>query len=319
MAHPTGRVAVIVNPRSANGRTGKRWSELEREFRSIMPDFSLYMTDRPWHAAELARQALKNGHDRIVSVGGDGTHHEVLNGFFDGYLPVNPAASLAIYPHGTGSDLARTLGVLQHADAMAVLRNGRVIKVDIGRVTYSLASGGTDVRYFINVADFGIGGAVAERVQGQSKRLGPFLTFLLAVIRTLFTFKNPTVRLQIDGEVFETKTIDVIVANGQYFGGGIHVAKDARMDSGVFEVYVLGDIRLLTALRNLHHLYSGAYVNMPHLVRRFEAVRVVAQSKERVLLDLDGEQPGQLPAAIEMLPSALQLVVQDKSTRPSLL
>jgi diacylglycerol kinase family enzyme len=225
-------------------------------------------------------------------------------------LPINPAASLAIFPHGTGSDLARTLGVLKDADALAVLNGGKIIKVDVGRVTYTLANGSTDVRYFINVADFGIGGAVAERVNGQTKRLGSFLTFLSAVVRTLLTYHAPKVTLQVDGEVFEVRTLNVIVANGQYYGGGIHVARDARMDSGVFEVYVINDISLARAIRHLPKFYAGTYVDMPELVQRFTASRVVARSEERVLLDLDGEQPGQLPAAIEILPSALRLVVR---------
>jgi diacylglycerol kinase family enzyme len=81
------------------------------------------------------------------------------------------------------------------------------------------------------------------------------------------------------------------------------------MDSGAFEVYVLGDIGFWKAIVNLPRFYSGSYVERSDLVRRFTAHRVVAQSGEHVLLNLDGEQPGQLPAAIEVLPSALELVV----------
>ena len=97
-----------------------------------------------------------------------------------------------------------------------------------------------------------------------------------------------------------------------YYGGGIHVARDARMDDGQFEVYVLGDIHLLTALRYLHTFYLGTYLRYPHLVRRYTGTRITAQSDERVLLNLDGEQPGQLPAAIELLPAALPFVVPHK-------
>jgi YegS/Rv2252/BmrU family lipid kinase len=267
------------------------------------------MTEHPWHATELTRQALKDGYGRIVSVGGDGTHHEVLNGFFEGYLPIDPTASLAIYPHGTGSDLARTLGVVKGADALAVLNAGHTIKVDVGRVTFTRPDKNPDVRYFINVADFGIGGAVVECVNRGGKRLGPFLTFLYGLVRTLITFENPMVRLQIDGDLLEQRTVNVMVANGRYYGGGIHVAREARLNSGHFEVYVVGDVGFWKAMVNLPRLYSGSYVERADLVRRFKATRVVAQSDERVLLNLDGEQPGQLPAEIELLPSALQLVV----------
>ncbi len=308
MAHET-KIAVIVNPSSANGRTGKRWSGIEQSLRSVLGDFTTLITKRPGHAVELTRKALQDGCELIVSVGGDGTHCEVVNGFFEGNLPVNPAAAMAIFPHGTGSDLARGMGVRNPEDTLRMLAERKMAKIDLGRVTLTLPHGGTQVRYFLNIADFGIGGAVAERVNGHTKRLGPFLTFLSAVLRTLLTFRNPVVSLQIDGTMMETRTINVIIANGQFYGGGIHVARDARMDDGQFEVYVLGDIRLLTALRYLHTFYLGTYIRYPHLVQRFKATRVVAQSDERVLLNLDGEQPGQLPAAVELLPAALQFIV----------
>lgn len=306
------RIAVVVNPSSANGRTGKHWREIESRLRGVVGDFTTFTTKRPGHAVELTRKAIQDGHDLIISAGGDGTHCEVLNGFYEGNLPVNPAAAMAIFPLGTGSDLARGMGVRKIDDALAMLRARNITKVDIGRVTLTLPHGGTQVRYFLNIADFGIGGAVAERVNGQTKRFGPFLTFLYAVLRTLLTFKNPLISIQIDGELFETRTINVIVANGQYYGGGIHVARDARMDDGQFEVYVLGDIRLLTALRYLHTFYLGTYLKYPHLVRRYTGTRITAQSDERVLLNLDGEQPGQLPAAIELLPAALPFVIPPK-------
>lgn len=301
------KTAVLMNPKSANGRTGKAWPRLEPRLRAVLGVYTLLVTERPWHAAELTRKALHEGHDRVVSVGGDGTHHEVLNGFFDGYLPINPEASLAIFPHGTGSDLARTLGVSREEDAFAVLERHVIRHVDIGRATFTLPGGSTDVRYFINVADFGLGGVVVARVNGSSKRLGPFLTFLLALLRSLMTFRNPHVRLQVDGEHIEQRSVNVMVANGQYYGGGIHVAREATMASGSFEVYVLGDVGFWKALWYVPSLYSGAYVERADLVRRFTASRVVAQSAERVLLNLDGEQPGLLPAVIEILPSALPL------------
>lgn len=303
------KIAVVMNPSSANGRTGKRWPKIERRLREALGEFTTFPTKRPGHAVDLTRRAIQDGYELIVSAGGDGTHCEVVNGFFEGNLPINPAAAMAIFPHGTGSDLARGMGVRKIEDALAMLAARTISRIDIGRVTLTLPHGGMQVRYFLNIADFGIGGAVAERVNGQTKRFGPFLTFLSAVLRTLLTFKNPLVSIQIDGELLETRTINVIVANGQYYGGGIHVARDARMDDGKFEIYVLGDIHLLKALRYLHTFYLGTYLRYPHLVKRFTGTRVTAQSDERVLLNLDGEQPGQLPAAIELLPAALPFVV----------
>ncbi|MBM3288766.1 MAG: diacylglycerol kinase family lipid kinase, partial [Candidatus Hydrogenedentes bacterium] len=115
------KIAVVVNPRSANGRTGKRWPEFESRLHAAIGDFTTLTTTRPGHAGELARMAIEEGHDTIVSVGGDGTHCEVVNGFFDGARPVNPAAAMAVVPQGTGSDLARGLGMRRFEDALDTL------------------------------------------------------------------------------------------------------------------------------------------------------------------------------------------------------
>ncbi len=305
------KAAVVLNPFAANGKAGKRWAAIEPRLRQVLGDYTLLRTERPWHAAELVRKALREGTELIVSVGGDGTHHEVVNGFFDGYMTINPAARLAVFPEGTGSDFVRTLDLRKPKAALEVLAAGHTEMVDIGRVTYSLPVSGTGVRYFLNVADFGVGGAVAHRTQTQTKRFGSFATFLYAVIRTLLTFRSPTVRMQIDGELVVQKTLNVIIANGQYYGGGIRVAREARLTGGRFEVYVINDMSVRTALVNLRHFYSGKYVELEHLVKRFTARRVVAQSDERVLLDLDGEQPGQLACEIDILPAALRVVVPE--------
>lgn len=308
MAHAE-RIAVIVNPVSAGGRTGRRWPALHATMREVLDDFTVFTTQYRDHATVLTKQALRSGYTRIVSVGGDGTHHEILNGFFDGYLPINPAASLAIVPQGTGSDLARTLGIAKSRDAIEMIRHGRSMQIDIGRVTFTRWDGEPGVRYFINIADFGIGGAIVQRIEGSKRRLGTTLAYLWGLLRTLATFKPQHLTLQIGGALIEGDFLDVIVANGQYYGGGIRVARSARLDSGHFEVICVPQVPFWEALPNLLKLYDGSFVENPRWAKTFQASRIVAQSPEKVLIDLDGEGPGTLPLAIEILPAALKLVI----------
>lgn len=303
------RIAVIVNPVSAGGRTGRRWPQLHAIMREVLDDFTVYHTEYRDHATVLTKQALRSGYTRIVSVGGDGTHHEILNGFFDDYLPINPAASLAIVPQGTGSDLARTLGIFKSRDAIELIRKGRSMRIDIGRVTFTRWDGERSVRHFINVADFGIGGAIVKRIEGSKRRFGTKAAYLWGLLRTLATFKPQHMTVQVDGEVFEGDFFDIIVANGQYYGGGIRIARDAKLDSGHFEVICVPRVSFWEALPNLHRLYDGSFIENPRWATVFKATRVVAQSQEEVLIDLDGEGPGRLPVGIELLPSALKLVI----------
>lgn len=288
---------------------------VEQRLREAIGAFDLERTEYPGHATELVRRALKQGAERIVSVGGDGTHHETVNGFFEGSTAINPDAILAPLPMGTGSDLARTLGLPRGADAVSWLTQGATMRADVGRVTYLAHDGRHHCAHFLNVADFGAGGAVAEHVNRGSKQLGGFASFFLAVVRTLLTYRAPRFELTIDGQTCAQNALSVIVANAEYYGGGIHVAPTALLDDGWFEVLVVHDLAFVKALANLRRFYVGDILDRPDLVRVFRAQSVTLSSPDRVLINLDGEQPGTLPAHVQLVPGALRLVTACRGTR----
>ncbi len=302
------KTAVILNPRAAAGRAGRQWPEIQRALHDALGGYALFRTERSAHATELVRTALQDGYERVVSVGGDGTHHEVVNGFFHNGRPVNPDALLGILPIGTGSDLGRTLRLPRGIGAVPVLTQGKVVESDVGRVNFRGRDDRIETAHFINVADFGAGGAVAEHVNRSSKRMGGFLSFLWGTTRTLARYRAPAFELEIDGEKLEQRCLTVIVANAEYFGGGIHVAREARLDDGLLDVFVVHDLPYLTCLRHLRDFYTGQVLDKPHLVRPFKAVRIALRSPDRVLVNLDGELPGQLPATVEVVPRAIRLI-----------
>lgn len=304
------RTAFIVNPVSACGGTGRQWPSIEAKLRARVAPFDVFFTVRRGHATELTRRALYDGYACVVSVGGDGTHHEVVNGFFDNGVPIAPDARMAILPNGTGSDLARTLGIRTIDEAIEGLAAGRTARIDVGRARYVNFDGVEAAAYFINVADFGIGGAVVERVQGGRRFRRGKLVYFYALIRTLLAYKAPVMRVDIDGEVFDEPLLNVILANGRYYGGGIHVARDARLDSGVFETLLIRRISLWTALRCLPAFYDGTFVELEHIVYRRRGTRITATTPERVIIDLDGEAPGRLPLTVDILPAALNMVAR---------
>ncbi len=301
------RAAVIVNPRAANGRTGKQWPRIESQVRQALQEFTPLITEGPGHAEELTRNALREGHERIVSVGGDGTHHEVVNGFFEGDKPVNPDAHMAILPQGTGSDLARTLGITMGAGALEVLGQDHALAADVGRARFALPGGGEKSEYFLNCAHIGMGGEVANRVNRTTKAFGGFASFLWGVVSVFLTHRSKNMRLDIGDATLEQPCQDIIIANGRYDGGGMHVAPQAKLDSGVFEVYIIGDVSRLQGIANMHRLYKGTLKDRTDIVRYIRTERIHAESDEPVLLNLEGEQPGQTPVTIDLLPRALNL------------
>ena len=309
------KIAAIVNPNSASGRTAHRWPALAREVERHIGDFATFQTQYAGHATELVRKALREGYDRIISVGGDGTHHEVVNGFFDGLLPVNPRAVMAILPLGTGSDLARTLKISNTEAMIPHLTSENTLLADVGRVTFSTEGNGQRIMHFINTCHIGMGGAVAARVNRTTKRYGGFTAYLWGVLATLATYRNPFLQIDIDGQQIDQVTRDLIIANGQYDGAGMYVAPQARLDSGRFEVLLIENIGRIQSMLNIPLLYKGRLAEKTDCVRTLSANRIAVRSNETVYVNLDGEQPGQLPAVVEVVPKALRLVVPAASIK----
>jgi YegS/Rv2252/BmrU family lipid kinase len=310
------KTVVVVNPRSQNGSLGRRWPEIARTLGRELGGFEHVMTDGPRDATRLTREALGAGAEVVVAIGGDGTIHEVANGFFqDGGAPVRPGAALGVLPFGTGGDFRKTAGIPNDlAGAAAVLKAGATRTIDVGRLTYRKGgrAGESASCIFVNIASFGIGGLVDQIVNSSSKWMGGTATFFLATVKAAIRYKNQRVRLVLDDKDDEALTLtinNVAVANGCYFGGGMKVAPEAVLDDGILDVVAIGDVTALEMIRDGSKIYRGTHLGLPKVVAR-KARKVEAQPLDPgadVLLDVDGEAPGALPATFEVLPAALPL------------
>ncbi len=300
---------LVVNPKSANGQTGRRWAELEAIARASFGEVQVGHTTGPLHAIELSRSALQRGHRLILAVGGDGTLNEVVNGFFreDG-SPVAPDAAVGILPQGTGGDFRRTAGVPGNwSEAVRHVHEAPVRRIDLGRVRFRAHDGSEAVRYFINVASFGISGNVDEAVNRASKRFGGKLSFKLGSVRALVGWTDCRVRIHADDQPPEDLSVSVVaLGNGQFFGAGMRVAPEAKLDDGTFHATIWQGFGFRTFAFKQAGIYSGEHAKWKN-TRCFPVRRLSAESDERVLLDIDGEQPGTLPATFELLRGAVGL------------
>jgi diacylglycerol kinase (ATP) len=305
----TERPLVIVNPAARNGAVGRLWQKLSASLAALGVDAETVRTERPGHASELARAGLRNGPRLVVAVGGDGTVNEVVNGFFEDGRPIAADAELAIVPIGTGRDGVRTYGISGKPErAIALIADGATRTIDLGRATYTAHAGGEETRIFLNIASCGLSGAVAERANRTSKRLGGTPAFLWATIATFAGWKNVPFTVTIDGVARELVANNTIVANGRYFGGGMKIAADAKPDDGLLDAIVFGDVGRVDLALNMHRLYRGTILRHPKASHQL--ARIVSVEPARPLpIEIDGEQPGVTPVRFEVLPAALRLRV----------
>jgi diacylglycerol kinase (ATP) len=305
------KITFIVNPNAAMGSTGREWPRIKALARDRLGPFQAHLTTGPKDAIKLTRLALLKGAELIICVGGDGTLNEVLNGFMGEDGPIRPEAMLGFIPRGTGCDFIKTVPIPKELNrALDLIIESHARPIDLGRLKYMDHKGHPSCRYFHNVTSFGLGGEVDERVNRTTKAFGGFISFIWATLISILIFNKKRIHLKVDNE-FDQRIIswNVVVANGQYHGGGMWVAPEAMVDDGIFHITVIGDFTLTEVFLNLPKLYNGKLLQLEK-VSTLVGKRVEACSDQQVLLDVDGEQPGKLPVIIDIVPKAVLLITE---------
>jgi YegS/Rv2252/BmrU family lipid kinase len=301
---------VIVNPTAAGGRVGKRWPTLSGQLTSALGEgVEFVLSECAGGASALSRAAVQAGRTTILSLGGDGTHNEVVNGIMAAQPPPG-AITFGVLPAGTGGDFARILDAPREPIGAAhALAHAPRSPLDVGKVFIQTPEPGR-VHHFVNVATFGIGGLIDTLVNESSKLLGGRASFFIGTVRALLRYKPATVRLIVDDKPFGTFEINTVgLGNGQFCGGGMHITPSANPGDGWFEGIIIEQRPVWKTLGLTAAIYRGTHGEYD-FVHTFRARTLVAEVEgdHPAFLDLDGEAPGVIPARFEILPGALQLL-----------
>ena len=296
----------IVNPVAGALSTKKKWPLITSLLKRLEVFFDYQYTEGVGHAIELAKSAVSNGYRRIVAVGGDGTVNEVANGILNSTNATKTA--LGIISTGTGSDFIRSVGIPRdYVKACSCLAGDRSLVIDIGIVEYH-KSGQQMQRYFINTAGIGFDAAVVAVTEKTSKRLGGTIPYLLGFLRTMLTYRNKLVTLRI-GDKEETKrVVSVMVANGNYAGGGMHFAPTAQLNDGLLDMLVISDMSKLELIRAFPSVYKGTHIYHPK-VKLQKTNSVYVESAEKLPVYADGELLGEGPVTFSLIPAALHVMI----------
>lgn len=296
----------MVNPRSARGRVGEEIPEIERQLQARKLAYRIVELQSPGHATETARAALEAGERFLVAVGGDETVHAVVNGMVTDDGPVADDAVLGVIPAGSGCDFVRTFGLPGDViKAVRHLSDDQTYRIDVGKVSY-LDGEVTSARYFANIAEAGLGGAVARRASRLSRRWnrsGYFLGFWLSLLR-----QRPfEVQVHADRKSFTARATNVLIANGQFDRGGMKVSPRSYPGDGLFDVQISTGPKS-EAFTTIPKMYRGEHVPNPH-IKELRGREITVEADRPLAVQADGEFLGTTPATFEVIPQAVTLKI----------
>lgn len=307
---------VIVNPKSAGGATKGNWSGVASDLRAHFGAFQVAFTKMQGDGITLAKQAAENGREFIIACGGDGTINEVANGIMQAE---NPETEMGVFPSGTGGDFRRTIGMpSEPRQAAKSLREGETKRIDVGKVTYLNSEDIYESRYFLNVSSFGLSAEINERVSSNSffkwlpfgRALKGKAKFAYSAIQEVLEIDPIIVNVIVDdGDTKTLQTLNFCVCNGRFFGGGMKIAPNAKINDEYLDLVNIGDIKTARILRKGYKLYTGSHLDLPE-VKSFLVKKVqVSPADENVTtkIEADGEILGRLPATFEIVPKALKM------------
>ncbi|WP_197520930.1 diacylglycerol/lipid kinase family protein [Bradyrhizobium icense] len=306
------KTKIIINPMANKGKCGKRWpqicAELERHLGPLASS-DVAMTRGRNHATQLAREAVEAGYRRLVSVGGDGTFSEMMNGVIADDRPIAPNLVLAQVPAGTSNELSRSFGQLSLAEASKAIAMGHTRNIDVFRADARGYEGNQVTRYGFVLAIVGAAATISWRAQRVPllKRLGP-ISYVLMTAFTTLTYSPRPYRIRIDDEAEQNLAMwSLMLCSFDGAGEGLMLAPGADPGDRKLDLILVGDIgHWETLTKIVPRLGDGSYLAHPKVSRR-HATQVTIDSDRMVRADVDGESIGQLPMSITMLPFHLKM------------
>ncbi len=301
-------LCLIVNPVSGRGAGERAIPIVTALMGRHGLAYTLLRTERPWHAAELARQAAAEGYSAVVAVGGDGTANEVLNGLMQARRQGDGGPAMGVLCVGRGNDFAFGVGIPKDIEAgIGALAANHRRRIDIGRVEGGLYPQG---RYFGNGVGIGFDAVVGFEAL-KLKRLSGFPSYIVAAFRTIFLYYHaPQVRIQVDEQDLTLRALMVSIMNGRRMGGGFWMAPNARHDDGLFDLCIAAQVSRPQILALIPRFMQGTQASHP-AIQTTQARRVAVTALQGSLpAHADGETlctEGQ-ELCLEIVPGALDIV-----------
>jgi YegS/Rv2252/BmrU family lipid kinase len=278
---------IILNPTAGNGNGKNALPQIEQLFTQNKVSFNLVLTERPGHGIELTRQAVKEGYEVIVAVGGDGTVNEVVNGLMESKLEGAAIPPMGVLCVGRGNDFAGSVGIPEDIEGgfRALMAGNRRI-VDVGRVVGGKYPQG---RYFANCVGVGFDAITTIEVH-KLPRWGGYLAFMAAVLKTVFLYnKAPLARIEYDGNEITQRSLLISIMNGRRLGGGFIMAPNSLPDDGLFDLCIAEQMSSFEVIKMIPHFTRGDQATQPS-IKTGQAAKISITAQDGPLpAQTDGE------------------------------
>ena len=295
---------LIVNPTSGNGRFLKQWNRIQDVLHTKEIHFSFAFTQYSKHELILVEEAIKQGYRKIISVGGDGTLHHVVNGIMTQRYTKTSNIKVGVIPLGTGNDWIKTYKIPNSIDfSIDIILQEYSYYQDIGCIT--LSSG--ESYYFNNIAGIGYDGYVVNKLKSL-KKLGA-IAYLLSGLYGLFFYKKSNYTIKVNDQIIKEKCLMVLVGLCQYSGGGMQMTEKTNPNDGLFDITIVKNFSFFDLILNLPKLYNGKIVQHKKVTTYKTNHIEIMDTKGESFIEGDGEIIGTGHFRVDIIPKAIQFIV----------
>ncbi len=299
------KTLLVLNPAAGKGRGKKLAGGVLEQLKKSMKHVDFTVSTTPKHLFEIGKGAVEKGYRRIVSIGGDGTPFELINGLYDEGKPAEHV-ELGMIPAGTGNSFLRDFVEVSAPDIVRRMLEGEKRRVDL--VEFSFLQDGKTVRkYFHNILGLGL---IADVLKLTNERLKPFgpLGYSLAVMIRLFKGMANRLAITVDGVTHELENSALVISNSKYTGGAMKIAPMAETADGKVDMVVFDRVNRRDIVSIFANIFKGTHVDHPK-VRIFSGSEMVIHTEPEELLMADGELLGFTPMTLKVLPGELTVLV----------
>ena len=303
---------AIVNPIAGHRRATRHWPRLLASLGEVGAGVATWWTEWPGHAETLAARARREGFDRVVAVGGDGTLLEVVNGLW--WEPGGSQPSVGVVPFGTGCDYVRSFNLGRSLQDKVVTALGEAtLEVSLGLVRLQGLDGKPRQRVFVNVLGLGFDAQVIYGFRQQRLVLPGKTLYFLSGLKELGRLRHHRITGELNGRPLETEAAVVVLGLGRFFGGGLMITPGASPQAGHFQVVLGQKLRRRDVLTLLPGLYFGKHLDHPR-VRADYAGHVKINADPPAYVEAEGELEGLTPLEVTIIPGALRIAAPSLST-----